>query len=408
LLAEEAIMAENKRDIKPSGRTQAAELLAAGIWASLRIQLLSHEGNPLTNLEEAKARVSELCGQKEGACWQTLSLDPNGCSTVVVNSDKYDMVIDVEGKDSSGHVGFYSTVVRVGCGHGEDIKILEKRPEISSLKADTVTLSIGAHRCVSRDDHRDRMGTARITRATAQQIPPLPMRERDTKAPTKKPASIPATILEGIAFFNLPKNIGYLIDARLEEECASTCPSLPFTWPGADKDEEISICAEPRERVVSLFFVDPCGKAVEPTDVLLDQEGRKQPLPTAKGGTYTLTGLEVGRLRLVSRGYRFRPDEIPVDERMNQAHVFEAIQLQRMTGSESVDEIVLEFAEKIKEGDHGSYRILTLEGKIIETLEAGSGQPVHYRPADHEPLMIQALHNGKVIEQVMHPGLKPA
>jgi hypothetical protein len=278
--------------------------------------------------------------------------------------------------------------------------MIARRHRVPSPQADKTTLTLNAHRCVSRDDHRDRTGAARIVWAAAE---PIPHAQPDptTSAAAKKPVPVLASIIDGIAFFSLHKNRNYLIDGRLEEECASTCPTFPFSW-CADEDQELSICVEPRERVVSVLMVDPCGKAVDPTGVLVEHGGKTQQLPAGQAGTYTLTGVEVGRVRLLSQSYRFNPHEILVDDRMNQAHVLEATRLNFQPSSEDLDELVLEFGDEIKEGEEALFRILTLEGKLIETLAAGSGKPVRYLAPQDEPIMIHACVNGKTVGQQVH------
>ncbi|MGA8270582.1 MAG: hypothetical protein WB919_03425 [Candidatus Sulfotelmatobacter sp.] len=156
---------------------------------------------------------------------------------------------------------------------------------------------------------------------------------------------------------------------------------------------------------MTLLFVDSCGRALEPSEVFVDHGGQTQVLPAAQGGTYALTGMEEGRLKLVSRSWRFRPDEVEVVDRMNQVHLFEATAVHAPMGSVEREEIVLEFAEKLREGEHGAFRILTIEGRLVETIHAGS-EPARYYPAGGEPLMIQAVRNGAVLEQILHPGHK--
>ncbi|MGD0567358.1 MAG: hypothetical protein ABSA78_03045 [Candidatus Sulfotelmatobacter sp.] len=404
-------MAE-KKNIKASS-SQMLEAAEAANVSTVTMSFYDSKGTLLNQLTDLKARARELCGQKEDACWQDIKQGENSSATFPVPVGQT-MLVEAKGTIPSGAdetsdklVPFVPALAYVGCGQTKNLKMFEAAPAAVSPQADKVTLTITGHRCVSKDDHRDRMSAAKITSATAELVPSAQIGP-DATAKGKKPAPIAATILDGIAFFSLQKNTDYCFHVRLEGECVNTCPPFPFTWL-ADEDRELSICVEPRERMVSLLFVDSCGKAVEPSDVLVDQGGgRTQPLLTGRSGTYTLTGLQVGRLRLLSKSYRFTPHEIRVDDRMNQAHVFEAIKVPGLDRTGDVEEIVLEFAEKIKEGEHGSFRILTLEGKLVETFDAGSGQLVRYSPSDHEPLMIQALRNGQVIDQVVHPGRKSA
>ena len=376
--------------------TKAAEALDG----SITFHFFDPSGAPL-DVTGAKARFSELCGQKDDSCWQSLDRTNEGFTAAALTPHQ-ETLVEAEATVKGRSVSFVPALVSVGCNQKKAVQLyMREEPQgRTALAADKVTLTLNAHRCVGRDDHRDRSGAARIVRATAEPTTQEQGLTHRTTA-TKRPALINADIVAGKALFALQKDTTYRFYAQMEEECANTCPAFPFTWL-ADEDKEISICVEPRERAISLLFVDSCGKAVAPTEVLWDQRGRTEPLPAAHGGTCTLTGLTVGPLRLLSKSYRFRPEEVSVDDRMNQAHVFEAIKLHAPV--EEVNEIILEFAEKIKEGEHGAFRILTVEGKLIETLEARGPQPVRYLPIEHAPLMIQAWRNGKMIEQVHHPG----
>jgi hypothetical protein len=400
LLAEEALMAEKKT----KSSDQQAVALARANSTSINLCFFQADGSPVSGLTGVEARASSPCGGEEG-CWQKLDTS----NQLLAPTGKM-LQIDAQGtvneKGGSCTVSFLPALVTLGCDKGNPLEVCMELKECPPTREENLTVTLRAHRCVSREDHGDRVSVARIASATAE--PFLTKRLKNpAQLPTalfKKPVTLPATIVDGVAFFNLPKG-NFRFDACLEEECASTRPSFPFTC-CVDEDSEICICAEPRERVVTLLFVDACGNACGPTEVFLDHEGQTRALPEGQGGTYRLTGLEAGRLRLISRGYRFKPEEIHLDHRMNQVHLFEATAVVGAIGSVEREEIVLEFAEKLEEGDQGSFKILTLEGKLVDTIDAGSGRPVLYSPTDGQGLMIQGWRNGVVVDQICHPASK--
>src|ERR1700727_1610683 len=359
----------DKKNVKESD-PQTAE--SAGAW--IKMYFRHYDGKPL-NLTNVKARASELCGQKDEGCWQDLG-EPTDRGTTFKVAPNQDVLIDAKGEVSGNPWSFYPALVSVDCGKTAEANMIARQHRAPSPQTDKTTLALNAHRCVSRDDHRERTGAVKIIRAAAERMPPAHV--DSDKNDAMKPVVLPATILDDYnALFSLQQNLNYLIYLELEEECARPCPAFPFSW-YADEDKEISICVEPRERVVSVLMVDPCGKAVDPTGVLVEHGGRTQPLPAGQAGTYTLTGVDVGRVRLLSQSYRFTPHEILVDDRMNQAHVLEATKLPVLADSEDLDELLLEFADEIKQGEEALFKILTLEGKLIETLEVGRGKRTRY------------------------------
>ncbi len=395
----------DRKNIKDGG-LQTLEAANAESAPSVTMFFCDSKGTLIDQLTDLKARASEPCGRNEDPCWHDIKQRKDGSAMFPVPAgqtvfvEAKGTIPGVEGATDK-RVSFVPGLVNLCYGQTKNIKMFEAPAAAASPQADRVTLTITTHRCMNKDDHSERRGSARIVSATAEQIPYERSESHQAQgAITKKPASIAATILEHVAFFTLQKNTDYRFHMRLEEECAKTCPPFPFTW-CADKDREISICVEPRERVVTLMFVDSCGKAVEPSEVLVDQgEGWRQQ-PKGQGGACTLTGVRAGRLRLLSDGYKFRPEEIHVDERMNQAHVLEATKIQTTIESGEVEEIFLEIAEEIGQGEQALFNILTLDRKLIKTLKAAGGKAVYRATAD-ETCLIQAVVGGRVCGEQMH------
>jgi hypothetical protein len=394
-------MADGKKLAKADAAQSSMEQIAPANWTQVTIRPSMLGGASISGLTKLKARASNMCGQKEDGCWQMLtSQQQSGAwGTLSVPSNQMTRIeaeATISGQQGDEQVPLIPTVGSFGCEQpARTITMFATQEEIVPPQDESVMVSLIAHRCVNKDDHRDRTRTTRITSATAEVCD-------GTKSQTSnatKPARITGTILDDIVIFKLEKDKNYLFRARFEEECANTCPTFPFVS-CADRDKEISICVEPRERVVNLLCIDACGKAVEP-DFFVDQgEGWKQQ-SKGQGGTYTLTGLRAGRLRFRSENYKFTPEEIQVDERMNQAHVLEAKKVQTTVDSGGIEEIFLEIAEEIGQGEQALFNILTLEGKLIKTLKAENGRATYSAAAD-QPYLIRALVDGKVCGEQMH------
>jgi hypothetical protein len=399
-------MADGKKLAKADASQSSMEQSAPANWTQVTIRPSVLGGAPISNVKGMKVRASNMCGQKEDGCWQVLTPQQSGSwGTFSVPSNQM-MRIEAEatisGQQGNEQVPLITTVGSFGCEQpARAITMYATQQEIAPPQDESVTVSLIAHRCVNKDDHRDRMRTTRITSATAEVCD-------GTKSQTSnatKPTRIAGTILDDIVIFKLEKDKNYLFRARFEEECANTCPTFPFAS-CADGDKEISICVEPRERVVNLLCIDACGKAVEP-DFFVDQgEGWKQQ-SKGQGGTYTLTGLRAGRLRLLSENYRFTPEEIQVDERMNQAHVLEATKIHDQIEQGEAEEIFLEIAEEIEQGEQALFNILTLDGRLIKTLKAENGGTT-YSAAVDQPYVIRAVVDGKVCGERTHFPRLPA
>jgi hypothetical protein len=202
------------------------------------------------------------------------------------------------------------------------------------------------------------------------------------------------------ALLKLVRDQTYEVMAEFREDYACACPPLPMhvhvCWEGT---RELPIFLERCERMVALFFVDSCGRPVVPSDVLRD--GQVLPMNVSQGGLCSFHAERTGRVRLSSQDCEFRPNEIKVDERMKQAHVIEAIRRTAVSAiSEGIEEIFLEIAEEIKQGEQAFFKILALDGKLIQTVKADKGR-AHLADLDH-PCLIQAFVGGNCVGEQPH------
>jgi hypothetical protein len=381
-------MANTKASTK-SNDQQSSQPGAAGDFVGVSIALWDSPGNAFTG-QNAKARVGSGCQDDSQSCWQPINSD----SPLTAPANKI-VQIEAQAELSGEPAHFYPFIGKFDCEKNSRINMYRVPAKEALTRGNTVELVVKAHLCNGRDDHRDQNRPARIAWATAQD---QSVGKPDSGTQPGRQRPVTAAILDHVALFNVQSDHQYLIEVRLEDRCATTCPSS-FSVPGSIG--ELSICAQPRERVVTLLFVDGCGKPVDPSDVLIDERGSVQKLPAGLGGTYTLTGVEAGSLRFLSSVYDLRPREIHVDERMNQAHVVEAICTVPAANSREADKIFLQIDQEIGEGLRAFFEVLTLEGKLLKTLDAENGKAV-FHATDDQPCMIKALVGNTVVGETMH------
>lgn len=383
----------------------------SGDTTNVTVQLYSTNGAPLqwdaeNGVESVTATVGELCGGDGQTCPETFTSRSDSSSKGYVQFDlsipPMKMVridLAVQYKNSPAPALCKPTITMVDCEEHRRIDLEVPSQAITQPKATTTTLILEGHWCSNKDVRHDRRGTVEISSASAKLL--WMTGKRGVDQPPAKNPTIQATLQSGAALLLLQSGGTYEITFALKEKFARSCPGMPFVFDvGWTGEKTLPICVEPCERVVALFFVNSCGQPAVPGDVFRDNDVHAMTIN--EGGVSSFSGAKVGRVRLTSRNYELRPNEIDVDERMAQAHVIEALpKTHALAGAANLEEIVLEFAEEIKQGERAFFRIMTLEGKLIETVEAGSGKAVYCPPTD-EPLMIHALRNGKLIDQVMH------
>jgi hypothetical protein len=384
---------------------------ASGDRTNVTVQLYSTSGAPLqwgaeNGVESVTAIVGELCGGDGQTCGQTFTSRSDSSSKGYVQFSlsipPMKMVridLAVQYKNAAAPALCKPTITMVDCEEQRKIDLEVPPQAITPPKATTTTLILEGHWCSNKDVRHDRRGTVEIASASAKLL--WMTGKKGVDQPPAKNPTIQATLQSGAALLLLQSGGTYEITFALKEKFARSCPGMPFVFDvGWTGEKTLPICVEPCERVVALFFVNSCGQPAVPADVFRDNDVHAMTINEA--GVCSFNAAKVGRVRLSSRNYELRPTEIEVDERMAQAHVIEALpRTLALAGAANFEEIVLEFAEEIRQGERAFFRIMTLEGKLIETLEAGSGKAVYCPPTD-EPLMIHALRNGKVIDEVMH------
>jgi hypothetical protein len=403
------------KDTKDTLSAEPKNKLAAASWGTVNIGLLDCEGKPLVLSSGSKVcgrmRVLGQCKQLEDTCWQELTANETGKSpwwrltNVPLNRT---MVIEAQATQQSDQADgnvmkFTHALVNFDCGPTTQTVSMRQLPGLSPLQKESVTLALRAHRC-GRDGQHERGDVARFAWATAEPADPdQSTQSKSSENGPSKSSPIRANIIDGAAFLQLKKG-GYLIDGELEERCARTCPSMPVYY-CVERDEELSICAESRERSLTLLVKDSCGNSfTKPTDIFWEQDGNLQPLPSCQAeGTYLLNGIARGRLRLVSASLSLSHHEFEVHEDdWNLAHVVTVLRERpALTSSAGLDQLVLDLGREIKKGEHVLFRILTLEGELIKTIEAGNGKTEYFANQD-QAIMIHAVVDGNVVGEQMH------
>jgi hypothetical protein len=398
-------MPDDKKKIKP---VITSTLGTGGTTGTITLQFLD-ENTGYMGLASAQVRVRGLCKDQPEPCWGTASPSSNAGVTTweVSNVPANEMLlVDAQGTlddDAGTKANFFPAVCRLDCGQTKNL-IMKRIPDDSpSQQTDTVTLAIKAHRCESKEGHREQTGGARVTWATATAAPAQTTRGRQPGALNQtKPPAIRATIIEGAAFLTVKKG-GYWIDGALDEDCATTCPSFPFYY-CVDRDEELSICATPLERMLTLVFRDRCGNAVAQPDVFWEQRGTApQYLPKSTGGgTYTLKGVSAGRVRFISTTGRCAPDGLDIrEEDWKRAEVITYQEVSVPASAKGMDKILLDMGREIRKEEKAQFRVLSLERELIETIEADNGKAVYSAEQDL-PLLIQGVVGGSVVGEQVH------
>ncbi len=398
-------MPDDKKRTKPVSTPIVAGVATTG---TIALQFFDDMAGYLP-LASAQVRVRGLCKDQPEPCWGTASQISNAAVPTweVSNVPANEMLlVDAQGILDDGaetNANFYPAVCRVDCGQTKNL-IMKRIPEdFPSQQSDTVTLAIKAHRCEGKEGHREQTGGANITRATATAAPAQPVRGQQPGAVNQpKPPAIRATIIEGGAFLTVKKG-GYWIDGALDEDCATTCPSFPFYY-CVDRDEELSICATPLERMLTLVFRDRCGNAVAQPDVFWEQRGTTpQPLPKSTGGgAYTLKGVSPGRVRFISTTGRCAPDGLDIrEEDWKRAEVITYQDTSVPASAKNMDKILLDMGREIRKEEKAQFRVLNLERELIETIEADDGKAVYSAEQDL-PLLIQGVVGGSVIGEQVH------
>lgn len=396
-------MPDDKKKTKP---VSTPTLNTAGTTGTIVTQFIDETG-PLS-LASVQVRVRGLCKEQPEPCWTTLkqNTNPNDPTWELSNVPANEMLlIEAQGTidDVATNANFIPAVCRLDCGQTKTL-IMKRRPDsVASQQTETVTLAVKAHRCESTDGHREQTGGAKITWATATAAPAEQTpRQQAGVANHRKPTPIRATIIDDAAFLTLKKG-GYWIDGGLNEDCATTCPSFPFYY-CVDRDEEISICAVPPERMLTLVFRDRCGNSVAQPEVFWEQRGTNpQPLPKSTGGgTFTLKGVSAGRVRFISTTGRCAPDGLDVrEEDWKRAEVITYQDVSAPASAKGIDRILLDMGREIRKEEKAQFRVLNLERELIETIEAEDGKAVYSAEQDL-PLLIQGVVGGNVVGEQVH------
>jgi hypothetical protein len=384
------------KSVLAKGSSASLQRASAGTHASLTVYLRDASGKKLTGdqMESATVKVYDLAECQ--ACPQVMRWTPQSGTNLEFKfalSSGGPIRVEAEASDSAGEWQFMEAVALVNCDEASTISMRGQLAKaVQELKRE-VSVAIGTRWSEGKGGRLDRMPAPEIEWATAERISGKFL----TPAVTIRHAKIHG----GIATFNLKEGVGYKIDFQLKEKYVRFSPAAPFYLKATANDQEIPIWCQPGERVAAFFFVDSSGQAACPPDVHLN--GAR--LAISSEGLCTLTGAEVGEAALSSKSFHLTPDKIYIDDRMVQAHVIHAAQKAVADTSPTeagLEEIILDFTEVLAEDEQAVVRVLTLERKLLKVLAAESGKSMVYRAQLDQPLILEAMINGTVIDRKMH------
>jgi hypothetical protein len=383
---------------------------SASAWNSTNVTIqLCKGGTDLlwADVHSATATIYDL--EDDHACPRALYFECKTLTDVVsctfpVLSTRL-LRIDAEATEKSGtRLGFMPAITLLNCGGDATVQMMGYAEPVKQEIQRATTVALKPRWCENKGVRRDRMPVPEIASATAQIIPPaLALLKGKGEDRTKgQPAShlLHAHVHNGTAYLPLQKGVAYEVDFQLKGKYHHCCHTRPFQLTvNSEGDQEIPILFEPCERVVVLFFVDPCGQPASPQDVHL--EGTGQLLSRNESGGYALTGPEVGRVRFLSRDYDLSPNEIHIDERMAQAHMIQIAPRETKGNALAVSEpedFVFEF-DKTTVGNL-SVEVFMPGGRFVATLTPDhKGQFVHPAKANDEFDFVARV-DGRVVERI--------
>jgi hypothetical protein len=319
------------------------------------------------------------------------------------------IALDAEGVDGAGKIIFPRTVVSVRCGESKTVPLYGQLAPEPKTQIEMATVVLQARVCGNSSDRRETMRTPEILSARAEAVPVKQTTtgkqsaKKGTALQTKQLPSVAATVDKERALFSLPKGSSYTFDVQVKEGHLRCSLGTPFQYTVSEEKEQIiPVYFEAAERVVALFTVGPDGHAASIPDLQVEK-GRATSIVNHDGYS-TLTGVEPGELKLKSSSFHLQPDRFHIDESMAQSHVIHASprQAEAAKPNEEYEEIVLDLQKLLAEDEVAILRILTPEGKVIETFDAKRGDLVRYHAKSDQPLLIQASINGRLVDEVVH------
>jgi hypothetical protein len=326
------------------------------------------------------------------ACPQVPADCSDGCKIPI----RRDATLLLDAKAADPLVAFERMVVSVRCGENKSAIMHGRTEHKQPPQTELARVVFEAHVCGQKTGSRQHRAP-KIKSASAT------LWAGGKEAGSTKSHPVVAKVDGTRAFMSLQKDEKYTISVQVEDGYSNCSLGTPFLFVVGEENEQfVPVYFDAAERVVALFCVGPDGQAAKIGDLQVEK-GTVASIVN-KDGFSTLTGVEPGELKLKSNSFYLEPDRLHVDERMAQSHVIHASprKAEAAKPEEEFEEIVLDLEKLLAEDEKAILRILTLDGKLIETIDARRGDLVRYHAKRDLPCVISASVNGRVMDEFVH------
>jgi hypothetical protein len=400
--ADEAVKTA-REDAVQSASQLTMYLLEKAKW-NLKIKLLdATDLQPLRwkTVKSVNVTIPLSCGDSEPCPLTVMPHSPNVCGEngnvafwlmVKENADLRVMVEVTFQDETTGTSELVAT--SVACGQMATAYALV-RSEATTTSSGTADVTLEAYQCPTTGGQRGRSRRVRIKQASAI-VKGTPI-EGGGFQPNGGQSQVSASVLDGVAYFRLQRGNLVEIDASFEEREFIAESSLPLLHLVPDSgNSALKISCTTVARKLRLFFVDSTGAATSP-DVSI--EGGSE--LSISNGVCTISDAKTGRMRLIATGADLYPSEINVDENMLQGQVIE-VRRKVSTTLDREDDLIFDFAVPLTQDDLAFVRVRGLDGKVHDILQARGGELLKYSAPSDQPVMLEAVVNGREVGSVIH------
>jgi len=342
---------------------------------NLNVTVLDHAGNPLSWDNDMRLRVTTSyldssrmpCARKQD-CADDIQSQSDAVTFGRYIEPRRTAIIQAEIKyqDQDEWQAFQPLVTSLDCTQSATATLRAPAPVNIVRQQDKTQVLIEGRVCTSNAGHDEthKVEFEQVTaRSTAKQTT-----DPDNKAAHASNPSTQATLMGNQAYLSLPPG-EYELVVKTRENFARSFPRTPFYLTVGTQDVQHCIWFEPCHKTVTLMFADTCGNPV--SGVELEVKGEGLVGPSNDQGMLSFTPSRIGSFHISSQSVHLKPDVLHVDERMAQAHVIEVLpKTHLLAGPARRDEIILDLIEILEEEQIAIVKLLTLDGKVLETKEA--------------------------------------
>lgn len=374
---------------------------------NLNVTVLNHAGNPLAWTDGMKVRVTSsyldtgrMCCIQRQDCPDDIQPQGDFVTFALTVEPRRAVMINAEIKytPQGEWLAFEPLLTSLECAKPADVTLKSPVPASITRRQDKTQVIIEGRLCTSkaRQDDTNKVEFEQVTaRSTA----------KSTSDPANKAAqasniSMQAVLVGNQAYLSLPPG-EYEMSIKTRDHFARSSPRTPFHLQVGTQDVQYPIWFEPCERTVTLMFVDACGQPVSGVELEVKDEGLLG--PSNEQGILPFTPSRTGTFHISSRKLHVKPDVLHVNESRAQAHVFEVVaRSHQRVASSDLGMVVLDLVELLEEDQIAIVKLLSLEGKMLDTQEAKKSEPARFNAQYDFPILLEAFVNGKPICQLIH------